>query len=34
VTTGANHIPCVRGLWPIANAVTSIPSTRKGWALA
>jgi len=34
VTTGAIHIPCVRGLWPIAKAVTSIPSTRKGWALA
>ena len=34
MTTGANHIPCVRGLWPIARAVTSIPSTRKGWALA
>ena len=34
VTTGAIHIPCVRGLWPIARAVTSIPSTRKGWALA
>ena len=34
VTTGSLHISWVRGLWPTARAVTNIPSTRKGWALA
>ena len=31
---GAIHITWVRGLWPMARAVTNMPSTRNGCALA
>ena len=34
VQAGTLHITWVKGLWPTARAVTSMPSTRNGWALA
>ena len=34
VQAGTLHITWVKGLWPTARAVTSMPRTRKGWALA